>query len=227
MKTIGVIGGMGPDATLAFLNQVVAFSQKHPSAKPEVTPRIIADILSFENGIVETLKYAETAVPILTTAARGLEEAGADFLVMPCNSAHAYAGQIREAVNIPLLHIGEVTAERIVADGHKTVGLVATTTTLKNRIYEGLLQQYGISILLTTRQEDVTRILGNVISGRRLEEDRGELVGIIREMEQKGAQAIIAGCTEVPLLVKQGDIPRRLYDTDELLARAAVNFAYS
>ena len=225
VKTIGMIGGMSWESTASyykFINEGVRerLGGFH-SAK--------ICLYSVDFSEIERLQYAgqwdETA-EILCGAAKSVEAGGADFLILCTNTMHRVADEIENSVRIPLLHIADATADELLADGVKTVGLLGTQFTMEHDFYRGRLQEkYRIQVLTPNAAD--RRLVHNVIYselclGRVSEMSRAEYIRIIAELNARGAQAVILGCTEIALLVQQRHMEVPLYDTTAIHARKAV-----
>ncbi len=161
--------------------------------------------------------------------ARRLEAAGAEGLVICANTMHRLADDITEAVKIPLIHIADATAGAITKKGLATVGLLGTRYTMELDFYRGRLEKaHGLKVLVpeepgrTTIHDIIYRELAY---GTIREESRQAYAAVIRELERRGAQGVILGCTEIPLLIKGADSPIPVFDTTALHAAAAVEFA--
>jgi aspartate racemase len=170
--------------------------------------------------------WAGTAA-VLVEAAQGLERAGAEGLLVATNTMHKVAEEIEAGTGIPLLHIADATAARLVADGRRTVGLLATAFTMEQAFYTDRLRQHGLEVLVPDDADraDVQRVIYDELcldvvrdeSRERYREVMGRLAG-------RGAEAIILGCTEITLLVGDADSPLPLYDTTAIHAEAAVSW---
>lgn len=228
MKTIGVVGGMSWESTLLYyrlLNQEVArrLGGLHSA-------RLV--LWSVDFHVIETFQTAgrwEEAGEELAAAARALEVAGADFLVLATNTMHRVAPAIEAAVGIPLLHIADTTAEAVKRTGAVRVGLLGTRFTMEQDFYRGRLEQrHGLEVLVPGPEdcEIVHRVIyDELCRGQVLEESRRAFARILRRLAERGAQGVILGCTEIGLLVTPGDSPVPLFDTTEIHAAAAVERA--
>jgi aspartate racemase len=222
-KIAGVLGGMGPDATVDFMAKVIA---RTAADKDQDHVRMIVD----HNPKVPDRKHAmlgsgEDPGPILAAMAAGLETAGADFLVMPCNTAHAFSESIREAVGIPLVSIIDLTVAA--CTGLEAVGVLATNTCLQCEIYQKALAAENINSVIPDDGElaELMRLITAIKTG-----DRGEVVseGMRRVAEaqvEKGAEAIVAGCTEIPLVLINSMLDVALISSTDVLAEATVKIA--
>lgn len=222
-KIVGVLGGMGPDATVDFMAKVIA---RTAADKDQDHVRMLVD----HNPTVPDRQRAmlgsgEGPGPVLAAMAAGLETAGADFLVMPCNTAHAFSESIKEAVGIPLISIIDLTVAACA--GLNAVGVLATTTCLQCEIYQKALAAENINSIIPDDAElaELMRLITIIKTG-----DRSEVVaeGIRRVAEaqvQKGAGAIVAGCTEIPLVLNDSMLEVPLISSTDVLAEATVKIA--
>jgi len=172
--------------------------------------------------------WAATA-ELLSQAARHIELCGAHFLVICTNTMHKVAADIEGNISIPILHIADATAERIIEKGISSVGLLGTKFTMEHEFYKGrLADKYGLDVLIPG--EDDRQIVHNTIYdelclGRISKNSKAEYLRIITELAQAGAEAVILGCTEIALLVQQEDTHVELFDTTTIHAETAVEEA--
>lgn len=230
MRTIGLLGGMSWESTESYyrtLNEGVkqALGGFH-SAK-------IA-MVSVDFAEIETLQRDgrwDAAGEALAAAARQIEHAGADFLLIATNTMHKVAPQVEAAIDIPLLHIADATAESLVADGITRVGLLGTRFTMEQDFYkQRLSERYGIDVVVPddTQRECVHRVIFEELCLGRIESaSREAFLAVIDALHARGAQAVILGCTEIAMLIKATDTQVPLYDTTALHAQAAVKRALS
>ncbi len=225
MKTIGLIGGMSWESTVSYYRLI------NEAVKSRLgglhSARLILYSVDFHD--VERLQQAgdwEAAGALLAGAARTLEEAGAELLVLCTNTMHKVAAPIEAATTIPLLHIADPTAEAIRRAGHATVGLLGTRFTMEQPFYRDRLREgYGLRVLIPEAEdrEAVHRIIFDELClGKVLPESRSVFRGILTRLAAQGAGAIILGCTEISLLVAAEDSRVPLFDTTALHAEAAV-----
>ncbi|MDF7659078.1 aspartate/glutamate racemase family protein [Erwiniaceae bacterium L1_54_6] len=230
MKLIGLIGGMSWESTALYYRII------NEKVKQQLgglhSARSLMYSVDFQE--IEQLQVAgewEKAGEILAAAAASLEQGGADFIVLCTNTMHKVAHQITAAVQIPLLHIADATAQRIRQSGVKRVGLLATAFTMEQDFYKGRLQQqYGIDVLVpAAAQRKVVHdiIYQELCLGVIREESRAQYREIIAQLVADGAEAIILGCTEITLLVKPEDATVPLFDTTLIHAQDAVKLALS
>jgi len=224
-KIVGVLGGMGPDATVDFMSKVIAATS---AEKDQDHLRMLVDNNPHVPNRQEALLGdGEDPGPALAAMARGLETAGAEFLVMPCNTAHAFSDAIIEAVDIPLVSIIDVTVDACA--GAKTVGVLATDGCVASGVFQDALASRGLRSVLPDAREmqELMRLITRIKAG-----DRGSDVGagmraLAAALVARGADAIIAGCTEIPLVLTPATLDVPLVSSTDALAEATVAIARS
>jgi aspartate racemase len=227
VKTIGLIGGMSWESTIPYYRHINMVIKERLGGLHSA--RVILFSVDFHD--IEQLQRAgdwESAGKILSEAARSVESAGADFLVLCTNTMHKVAPAIEAAVRIPLLHIADPTATEIKRAGHLKVGLLGTRFTMEEAFIKDRLSHHGLQILTPGRidRETVDRIIyEELCQGILSEESRAHYRGIIASLVERGAQAVILGCTEISLLIGPQDSAVPLFDTTSLHAREAGQWA--
>ncbi|MEP9317639.1 aspartate/glutamate racemase family protein [Pseudomonas sp. LABIM340] len=228
MKTIGLIGGMSWESTIPYYRQI---NERIKERLGGLHSAKVA-LYSVDFHEIERLQHAgdwEAAGRVLADAARSLKAAGADFLVLCTNTMHKVAPAIEAAVDIPLLHIADPTAQAIRTAGVATVGLLGTRFTMEQAFYKDrLVDRFGLKVL-TPNEADrqvVHRIIYEELClGRIRDESREEYRRIIAALVEQGAEAVILGCTEISLLVGPADAAVPLFDTTALHALHAADAA--
>lgn len=228
MKTIGLIGGMSWESTAHYYSLInTGIKQKLGGLH---SARILLYSLDFDP--IEALQAKgewEQLGAVMIDAARRLETAGADFLLICTNTMHKLAQEVIESVDIPLLHIADATAARLIKDNIETVGLLGTAYTMEQPFYkQRLIRQYGLKVLIPPEpdRERVHRIIyDELCQGDIRGSSKKEYIDIADRLKDSGAQAVILGCTEIGMLLKPGDIDIPLYDTTRIHAAAAVETA--
>ena len=228
MKTIGLIGGMSWESTASY------YKALNEGVKSELGGLHSAKIIlySVDFAEIESLQHKgawdETAV-MLSDAAKVVEAGGADFLMICTNTMHKVAPQIQASINIPILHIADATAELLVTDGVKKVGLLGTRFTMEQDFYKSrLVENYGIEVLVpndTDRTIVHDVIYEELCLGVVNDNSREQYVRIIDELFKQGAEAVILGCTEIALLIQPEHTEVPLYDTTEIHALQGVKLA--
>lgn len=228
MKTIGLIGGMSWESTL---NYYRAINEGVKNALGGLhSAKIVLYSVDFEP--IEKLQQAgdwEGTARILSEAAKNVESAGADFLLICTNTMHKVAPEIQGAIQIPLLHIADATAEVLVDEQIKSVGLLGTSFTMEQDFYRGRLRDaHGLNVLVPG--DDDRKIVHDTIYqelclGKIRSDSKAAFLRIIDSLADQGAEAVILGCTEIGMLVNQSDTRVRLFDTTAVHAEKAVEYA--
>lgn len=229
MKTIGLIGGMSWESTLGYYKLINEAARQRLGGLHSA--RLVLYSVDFHD--IERLQQAadwDAAGALLADAAKSLAAAGADFIVLCTNTMHKVAGAIEAAVSIPLLHIADPTAMAIKAAGCTRVGLLGTRFTMEQAFYRDRLRTHGLDVLVPAEgaRECVHRVIYDELClGIVREDSRSAYRDIMRALVDRGAEAIILGCTEIALLVGAADAAVPVFDTTALHAQAAVDFALS
>ena len=245
MKTIGLLGGMSWESTASYYEDIndgvkEALGGLH-SAKLLLYSVDFAEIAVerhiehvgtglLEDQAVQIENVGDSnPTSILGSAGRQLSAAGADFLLICTNTMHKIAAEVEAAAGIPLLHIADATGSALRADGISRVGLLGTRFTMEQDFYSGRLREgFGIEVLIPDgeqRNRIHEVIYGELCVGRIEDSSRQDYLAIIESLAQRGAEAVILGCTEIALLVEQAHTPVRLYDTTAIHAAQAVALA--
>ncbi|WP_297490071.1 aspartate racemase [Thermococcus sp.] len=223
-RIIGILGGMGPLATADLFRRIV---EKTPAKRDQDHPRIIIyNNPKIPDRTAFILGHGEDPRPELITSAKKLEECGADFIIMPCNTAHFFAEDIQRAIKVPLVSMVEETAERVREMGIKRVGLMATEGTIRGRVYHRALERRGIKLVLPD-ENDQKLVMKGIYEGVKagnVELGRELLLKVARKLEER-AEGIIAGCTEVSVALKPEDLKVPLIDPMDVIAEKAVKLA--
>jgi aspartate racemase len=228
MKVIGFIGGMSWESSAEYYRIV----NQEVRARLGGVHSAKCLMWSMDFGEIERLQHDgdwSSLTAQMVAASQNLERGGADFIVICTNTMHRMADDVAAVVSIPLLHIADPTAEKIKAAGLSKVGLLGTAFTMEQDFYKGrLVSNFGLDVLIP---EDADRktvheiIYTELVAGEVNEISRERYRQVIRRLVERGAQAIILGCTEIMLLISQDDSPVPVFDTTELHALAAVDMA--
>ncbi len=222
---VGVLGGMGPDATARLFQLLI---EATPAARDQDHLRILIDNnAKVPDRTAAILGKGPDPLPYLEASARTLEAAGADFLVMPCNTAHHWLGELRQRVGVPVLDMVAETASAV--RNHKPaierVGLLATSGTLRVHLYPEALARVGVEVMDTTpeEQDGVMATIYGIKAGDR--SVGATLVRIGKSLLGRGAQGLILGCTELSLVDEMRGLGCPLFDPLTIVARRAVELA--
>lgn len=224
MKTVGIIGGLGPETTSEFYLEIVFGSyQKNKENRPPILIWNVPLKYEIEEDLLTKATGEERYIPYLVNAAKRLEKGGADFLVMPCNSLHIFIKEIRNSVKIPVLSIIEETAKFLKNHKILKVGILATSSCLKRKMYESVLEKEGIEQVVPNEfdQAKIGKMINNIVLNRHANKDRKELLKIIDKFRKKGVKNVILACTDLQLLIPYH--PKlRIYDTMKIFADATI-----
>lgn len=224
-KVVGIIGGMGPEATVDLMARVIRIT---PASDDVDHVRMVVDnnpkIPSRIEALIE--KAGQSPLPCLQDMARKLQDWGVDFLAIPCNTAHTYHAGMQEAVNIPVLDMIELTTGQVIAGNPdlKAVGLLASSAVLDLGLYEQRFAPRGIDLIRpsTGRQAAVMAAIRRIKAGRYGKEVTDEVQAAAAEMIQRGAEALIVACTELSIISAALQLPDPCYDASQILAESIV-----
>lgn len=227
MKTIGLIGGMSWESTVTYyqlINEAV-----HKRLGGLHSAKIVLWSVEFDE--IEKCQSSgdwEKSASILSETAKGLERAGADVILICTNTMHKVADDVAAAVHIPLLHIADATFDALQKQSIRRVGLLGTKYSMQQDFIKGRLKERGLEVLVP-ENEDMEMINGVIFNelcvGTILPELREKFLTVIGKLKAQGAEGVILGCTEIGLLIKQADTDLPVFDTTEIHAKAAVDFA--
>jgi len=227
LKTIGLVGGTGWVSTIEYYRIV----------NEEINKRIGG--MEFAKCILFSLNYGEIdslrkkndsngIFSLISGAAVKLIDAGADCILLCANTMHQYADQLERNINVPLIHIAYETGRAINKQGLSTVGLLGTKQTMEMDFYKSKLKENNIEVIVPEKDDRdfIQQTISNeLLKNIFLEESRVRFRSIMEKLQSEGAEGIILGCTEIPLLIKQSDSSLPLFNTLEIHSLAAVDFA--
>lgn len=227
MKTIGMIGGMSWESTVTYYKAI------NEKVKQELGGFHSAKILLYSVDFSEIEECQvkgdwERSADILSAAAKNLEKAGADFIIICTNTMHKVAPQIQTYIGIPIIHIAEATADELKRRNINKVALLGTKYTMTQNFYKEKLEQKGITVLIPDEQEIETvndTIYHELCLGIISKISKEKYYSIIKNLAKQGAQGVVLGCTEIGLLIQQEDVDIPVFDTTLIHAFKAVNLA--
>ena len=228
MKKIGLIGGMSWESSLEYYRII------NETVKQKLGGLHSAECIMYSVDFdeIEKLQHQgkwEDLTKIMIDCAQRLEKAGANVIIICTNTMHKMAGEVESSINIPLLHIADATAEKIKEKSFKKVGLLGTKFTMEEDFYKGrLIEKHDIEVIVPNSEEiqivhDI--IFDELCLGIIKETSKEQYKKIILNLAEKGAEGVILGCTEIPLLIKQEDVEVPLFDTTKIHAEFAVDYA--
>ena len=230
-RIIGVLGGMGPEATLDLFQKIIKNTK---AVKDQDHLRVIIDSNpKIPDRTPAILGSGENPLPLMIETARNLESAGAGFIIIPCVSAHYFIEELREGITIPVISIIEEVAGEVERrlPAIRQVGLIATTGTIRAGLFHDRLRETGVEVLVPTPEDQENLVTSAIYGESGIKagftslENKGNILNASNALIEKGAQGIIGGCTEVPLVVQQGDMEVPFFDSLNILALAAIRLA--
>lgn len=227
MKTVGIIGGLGPETSSKFyLKLILSCYEKNKTNRPPILLWSIPMDYQIENDLITKGKGEERYIPFLTDAAKRLEAGGADFLVIPCNSVHIFIEEVRQTVKIPVLSIVEETVKFLKAKKITKLGLLANQSAVDKRLYQAVLDKEQISTFLPDKKDQalVGQIINRLVLNEKSKSDRNKLLAIIDSFKNKKVKDVILACTDLQLLTPSHPV-FNIYDTMEILLEATVKKA--
>lgn len=226
-KRIGILGGMSPESTAQYYEYIThTYTERFGDYS---YPEIIIYSVSFQPYVDWPKEDRwDLVAKGLSEAAQRLEAAGVDFIIIATNTMHLVIEQIQASVKIPMLSLLDAVSDAILARGMKTVGLLGTKFTMEKTFYQEALSRRDITILVPNAgdREYVNEIIySELVAGQIRDPSRAGFVNVIKKLKARGAEGVILGCTEIPLLVTEEDAGMPLFDTTTIHAEAALNYA--
>jgi aspartate racemase len=228
MKTIGLIGGMSWESSLEYY-RIINETAKELLGELHSAKSLMYTFNFEEIEMLQRQGDWNKLTDMMINVAKKLEAGGADMIVICTNTMHKVADQVQNEITIPLIHIADSTAEKIKQSDLKRIGLLGTKFTMEEAFYkERLAEKYGLEVIIpeeTDRQIVHDTIYKELVVGKIKEPSRQEFKKIIQRLKMQGAEGIILGCTEIPLLIRKTDVDIPLFDTTMLHAQSAVKYA--
>ena len=226
-KRIGILGGMSPESTVAYYEYITrTYTERFGDYG---YPEVLIYSVSFQPYVDwPNQDRWDLVADGLGQAAQKLVSAGADMILIATNTMHLVFDEVQARVEVPMLSLLDATAEAIQGRGLSTVGLLGTRFTMEKSFYQDALARNGISTLVPDAGDRayVNRIIyDELVAGQIRDESRAGYLAIIRKLAEQGAQGIVLGCTEIPLLVDEASAGIPLFDTTQIHAEAALNYA--
>lgn len=226
MRIIGILGGMGPQATAELFFRIIKAT---PASKDQDHLRIIIDNNpQIPDRTSSIMSGGLSPLPEMVKTARNLEKAGAEFIIIPCNTAHYFYEDLRKNVQIRILNMMELTASRVRDKFPKIrrVGLLATTGTIKTRLYHQALNKFDIAVIAPeNRALDKVMEAINCIKSGNLRGEKRIILRVASRVIDTGVEALICGCTEVSLVLENTDVPVPVIDPLQILAESSAEYA--
>ncbi len=230
MKTIGILGGMGPVATGEFFNRIMALCQRiHGAVQDGDYPPISMYSMSLKGSDESGIKNEKVLEQEFVSGIKELGMTKADFVTIPCNTAHHFIATLKKEVRIPIVSITDETVARVEAAKLKRIGLLASESTYIKKVYGRPFAAKRIEVVepLDTEKKMLTRMVLHVMGGTLTDRDKSDMKAIVRRMKHDSKiQAVVVGCTELSLVLKAKEYPVKAFDALDVLAEAAVARAY-
>ena len=228
MKTIGLIGGMSWESSADYYRFINEFTKERLGGWH--SSRCL--LFSVDFNEIERLQHEgqwEKLTQLMIDAAKRLEAGGAECILICTNTMHKMADEVQKAVSLPLIHIADATGEEIISQGLKAVGLLGTKFTMEEDFYKKRLsEKFGLTVIIPEQKD--RQVIHNIIYdelclGEISPASKEEAKKIIDKLKKEGAQGIVLGCTELPILIKQNEVKIPVFDTTKIHAKAGVDFA--
>lgn len=222
---IGVLGGMGPAATVDMFNKFVTFTAA--GSDQEHIPLIISSIPDIPDRTTALMHGGTSPLPTMTDYMKRLEKAGAECIVIPCNTAHYWFSELKEASDVDMLSIVETTMDEVVASGKRRIGLLATNATMYMGLYQNSIEARGLECISPT-EESQQRVMESIYALKAGELPRATqmMVEQAEALFDRGAEIIVLGCTEVPVILADAVLqnPEKYVDSTGALVRAGIRW---
>lgn len=224
-KTVGVIGGLGPFATLDFFERVL--KRTRAQREQDHLRLLIDNNTKVPDRNAHMRGEGPSPGPALAASARGLQDAGADFIVMACNTTHAWEAEIRAAITVPFLSMVKETVDVVADLRPESVGVLAVDACLASGLYQNALTAAGIKPLLLTADSQKTfmELIYRIKFGDSSDTVKRAMTTLARKLEAQGAEVIIAGCTEIPIVLTADDLEGELINSTDVLVERTILFA--
>lgn len=226
MKKVGLVGGISWTSTIDYYR----FINEGINKKLGGLNFVECIIYSLNFGDIQAKSW-DNSYELLLNACESLQRSGAESIVLCANTAHLFADQLQEEVKLPIIHIGAETAKAVNKQGFKKVGLLGTKFTMEMDFYRKKLEEFGLEVIIPEKQETRDYIQYTVKEelgiGFINPETKTNYISIVNEMVEQGAECILLGCTEIPLLISQADFTIPIFDTTKIHSEAIVDYAIS
>ena len=224
-QVLGILGGMGPAATCDLMEKIISLTE---AACDQEHIHIISDVnTAIPDRTAAILHGGADPVPEMVGSAKRLEAAGADFIIMPCNTAHYFYDTVASAVAVPVLHMPRLTAAVLKKAGVKKAGVLATDGTIQSGVYARALEAEGIEPIYPqgAHQAMIMDLIYKGVKARKIPLESVPVEEIMEELRQKGAEKFLLACTELPIAFEALSIRQDCLDPTRVLAFSAVEYA--
>ena len=229
MKKIGILGGVGPQATAYIYQSIIKQANKsHNAVNNDGYPYVVVASVPVPDFISDKTDLPK-AKDMLIEAAEGLVKSGCDVLCIGSNTVHILLDEIKQAVNTPFLSMVELVAQECKDAGYKKVALLGTPVLIKSGLYKQELDKYNIELITPTDKQEAVcdEVIRRIIANKPIDDIKSKYVEVLSAMFDAGADTIILGCTELPMVLNYEALGKRVISSDEVLAKGITNYYYS
>lgn len=227
-KRLGIVGGLGPETSCSFCLNVNNEVKKIHDAQPQIIMENVP-ISDKALDIIAHGGFSAEVLGLLVDSVKRLNLAEVDFIIIACNTVHVFINDLRRISDVPILSIIEETVKECRNKSLKRVGVLGSTTTIKERLYAQELQKHSIDVVVPNKddQQFVSDCILRIISGRSTPEDKERMKKIIVQLQTEGAEAVILGCTDLCLIISPEDVTLPVINSTSVLEKAAVEYLMS
>lgn len=229
MKKIGILGGVGPQATAHIYQSIIKQATlSHGAVNNDDYPYVVFASVPVPDFISDK-SHIPQAKEMLVDAAKGLVASGCEVLCIGSNTVHILLDDIKAEVQVPFLSMVELVTEECKSRGYKKVALLGTPVLIESGLYNDEMKKHGIELITPGLEQEVVcdEVIRCIIGGKPIDEIRNEYVAVLNDMFGTGAEAIILGCTELPMVLNYEALGKRVISSDEILAKGIVDFYYT
>ena len=214
-KSIGVVGGLGPETTAEFYLNLIKDSRRYLLNYPKIIISSVPFPFFLENEIIFKSRNERKILSFLEKSIVELNKLNVDFIVIPCNTVHIFIKLLRKKSDAPIINIVDETVKFVKEHNYATVGILATNKTIDSKLYESPLRNENLKVILPRKKEQtiVARIILRLLSNKNSNHDKLILNRLIKSLEKRGAEVIILGCTDLQLILKQNNFKIPIIDS--------------
>ncbi|PIY71987.1 hypothetical protein COY87_03305 [Candidatus Roizmanbacteria bacterium CG_4_10_14_0_8_um_filter_33_9] len=228
-KTIGIIGGMGPEGTADLYMKIIRYYQQKFNAKYDKDfPEFFISSIPIPD-VVESLENEKITLTMLTETAIKLQNAQCDFIVIACNTVQYLLNDIKKSITVPIIDIAKVIALYLNKKRYKKVSILATSATLEKKVYDNEIDNVGIEVIKPNNKDQkiVTKVIMTQLAGKTTKEETNMLIQVINNLKNQGAEAVLIACTDLPMVINQKDTKIKLIECTQIYANQAAFISFS
>ncbi|MBI2579248.1 MAG: amino acid racemase [Candidatus Aenigmarchaeota archaeon] len=218
MKSVGIVGGLGPETTAEFYLELIKKFRNNGDSYPSIIIDNVPFPFHLERDIIQNSVNEGRLLPFLKESIKRLNYSRVDFIAIPCNTVHIFIDELRKESRAPILSIIDETISAVKENNLEKVGLLATAKTIESKLYEIPVENNGIKVILPEKdeQEEISRIIVQILENRVSDDDINTMEAVIRNLKGRGSEAIVLGCTDLQLVLKN-DFGVQIIDSMEIL----------